>query len=217
MERSYGKSFARLWEILESYFYFYLYFKPFVKSPSLLSRRYKFVTRRWKDLSLFHYRVQHLPSWSPLAIFVIIFTPSTIFNKYVEIFLFYFVSFDDYKTIKAVEISCIKAFAYSEYIKIMLYRWKKKKFVPKREREAELSNFWICIAPKKRNIKWVKVQKKGSKCNYVAMVTDNLNWRLNAIKLSTLFLHLTFAVRIKLHLAARAAIVYDFSSLPKLL
>ena len=96
----------------------------------------------------------------------------------------------------------------------MLNRWKKKKFVPKREREAELSIFWICIAPKKRNIKWVKVQKKGSKCNSVAMVTDNLNWWLNAIKLSTLFLHLTFAVRIKLHLAARAAIVYDFSSLP---
>ena len=51
---------------------------------------------------------------------------------------------------KVIEISCIKAFAYSEYIKIMLYSWKKKKFVPKREREAELSNFWICIASKKK-------------------------------------------------------------------
>ena len=61
---------------------------------------------------------------------------------------------------------------------------------------------------------WVKIQKKGSKYNSVAMVTDNHNWRLSAIELSTLFLHLTFAVRIKLHLAARAAIVYDFSSLP---
>ena len=49
---------------------------------------------------------------------------------------------------------------------------------------------------------WVKIQKKGSKYNSVVMVTDNLNWRLSAIKL---------------HLAARAAIVYDFSSLPKLL
>ena len=47
----------------------------------------------------------------------------------------------------------------------------------------------------------VKIQKKVSKYNSVAMVTDNLNWRLSAIKLSTLFLHLTFAVRIKLHLA----------------
>ena len=31
----------------------------------------------------------------------------------------------------------------------MLHCWKKKKFVPKRERETELSNFWICIASKK--------------------------------------------------------------------
>ena len=63
-----------------------------------------------------------------------------------EIFLFQFVSFDAYKTIKAIEISCIKAFAYSEDIKRMLYCWKKKKFVPERERETELPNFWICIA-----------------------------------------------------------------------
>ena len=47
-----------------------------------------------------------------------------------EIFLFQFVSFDAYKTIKVIEISCIKAFAYSEDIKRMLYCWKKKKFVP---------------------------------------------------------------------------------------
>ena len=52
--------------------------------------------------------------------------------------------------VKAIKTSCIKAFAYSEYIKIMLNRWKKKKFVPKREREAESSIFWICIAPKKK-------------------------------------------------------------------
>ena len=32
----------------------------------------------------------------------------------------------------------------------MLYSWKKKKFVPKREREAELSNFWIRIVSKKK-------------------------------------------------------------------
>ena len=54
--------------------------------------------------------------------------------------------------------------------------------------------------------KCVKVQKKGSKYIYVSMVTDNLNWWLIAIKFSTLFLHLTFAVPIKLHLAARATI-----------
>ena len=49
--------------------------------------------------------------------------PSTIFYKNVEIFLFQFVSFDACKTIKAIEISCIKAFAYSEYIKRLLYCW----------------------------------------------------------------------------------------------
>ena len=73
------------------------------------------------------------------------------------------------------------------------------------------------LHPKNGTWTWGKVKKKGSKYNSVAMVTDNLNWWLIAIKLSTLFLHLTFAVRIKLHLAARAATVYDFSSLPKLL
>ena len=46
--------------------------------------------------------------------------PSTKFTNlipschYVEIFLFQFVSFDAYKTIKAIEFFCIKAFAYSE-------------------------------------------------------------------------------------------------------
>ena len=38
--------------------------------------------------------------------------------------------FDAYKTIKAIEIFCIKAFAYLEYIKRMLYCWKKEKFAP---------------------------------------------------------------------------------------
>ena len=60
------------------------------------------------------------------------------------------------------------------------------------------------LHPKNGTWTWGKVKKKGSKYNSVAMVTDNLNWWLSTIKLSTLFLHLTFAVRIKLHLAARA-------------
>ena len=86
--------------------------------------------------------------------------PWTIFYKYVEIFLFQFVSFDVSKTIRVIEISCIKAFAYSEYIKRMLHCWKKKKFVPKRERETELSNFWICIASKKRNTNMSQTTKE---------------------------------------------------------
>ena len=120
--------------------------------------------------------------------------------------------------LKAIEISCTKDFAYSEYIKRMLHYWKKKKFASKRERETESSNFWICITHlKKGKWKWVKARKTGSKYNFVAIVLDNLNWCLITIKLSTLFLHLTYAVRIKLHFAARAAVVYDFLSLPKLL
>ena len=62
---------------------------------------------------------------------------------------------------------------------------------------------------KKGTWKCVKVQQKGSKYNSLAIFTDNLNWWSIAIKLSTLFLHLTFAVRIKWYLAARTAIVYD--------
>ena len=56
----------------------------------------------------------------------------------------------------------------------MLYCWKKKKFVPKRERGTELSNFWICIASKKRNMNMSQTTKEGNKCNPFAMVTDNL-------------------------------------------
>ena len=67
----------------------------------------------------------------------------------------------------------------------------------------------------KGTLKWVKVQQKGSKHNSLAMVTDNLNWWSIAIKLSALFLHLTFAVRIKLYLAARTAIVYDNNRISK--
>ena len=190
--------------------------RPLVKSLFLLSLHYTFVTRRWKDLSLFHYWVQHFPTWSPLAIFVIIFTHIDNLLQVCGNFII-LASFDSYNTIKAIEIFCIKAFDYSEHIKGMLYCWKKRKFF-QNERGTELSNFWICILHQKNGTwTWVKIQKKGSKYNSVVMVTDNLDWRLSAIKLSTLFLHLTFAVRIKLHLAARAAIVYDFSSLPKLL
>ena len=134
--------------------------KPLWKTRLLLSRRYMFVTRRWKDLSLFHYRVQHLPSWSPLAIFVIIFTPMDNLLQVCGNFLILVCSFDASKTIKVIEISCIKAFAYSEYIKRMLHCWKKKKFVPKRERGTELSNFWICIASKKRNMNMSQTTKE---------------------------------------------------------
>ena len=42
----------------------------------------------------------------------------------------------------------------------MLNRWKKKKFVPKREREAELSIFWICIAQKKGTSNESKYKRK---------------------------------------------------------
>ena len=58
----------------------------------------------------------------------------------------------------------------------MLYCWKKKKFVPERERETELPNFWICIALKKTEYEHKKLQKKGIKYKHFAMVTDNLNW-----------------------------------------
>ena len=68
---------------------------------------------------------------------------------------------------------------------------------------------------KKGTWKWVKVQQKGSKYNSLAIFTDNLNWWSIAIKLSTLFLHLTFAVRIKLYIAARTAIVYDNNRISK--
>ena len=49
----------------------------------------------------------------------------------------------------SIEISCIEAFGYSEYMKRMFYCEKKEKFVTKRKRETELSNLWICITPKK--------------------------------------------------------------------
>ena len=57
--------------------------------------------------------------------------------------------FDAYKTIKAIEIFCIKAFAYSEYIKRMLYCWKKEKFAP----ETEIIKLLDRYAPKKKNAK----------------------------------------------------------------
>ena len=40
--------------------------RPLVKSLFLLSLHYTFVTRRWKDLSMFHYWIQQFPTWSPL-------------------------------------------------------------------------------------------------------------------------------------------------------
>ena len=76
----------------------------------------------------------------------------------------------------------------------------KRRNLLQKERETESSNFWICITHlKKGKWKWVKARKTGSKYNSVAIVLDNLNWCLITIKLSTLFLYLTFAVRIKLH------------------
>ena len=142
MERVYGKSFGSLWKILELYSYFLLLmlmkrlmnWRPLVKSLFLLSLHYTFVTRRWKDLSLFHYWVQHFPTWSPLAIFVIIFTHIDNLLQVCGNFII-LASFDSYNTIRAIEISCIKAFDYSEHIKGMLYCWKKRKFFPKWERD----------------------------------------------------------------------------------
>ena len=99
--------------------------RPLVKSLFLLSLHYTFVTRRWKDLSLFHYWVQHFPTWSPLAISVIIFTHIDNLLQVCGNFII-LASFDSYNTIKAIEISCIKAFDYSEHIKGMLYCWKKE-------------------------------------------------------------------------------------------
>ena len=101
------------------------------------------------------------------------------------------------------------------YFQRKVNKSEKKKFVRTRERDwiIKLLDMYYIIYT---DWKCVKVQKKGSKYIYVAMVTDNLNWWLIAIKFSTLFLHLTFAVPIKLHLAARATITsFDFSSLPK--
>ena len=46
-----------------------------------------------------------------------------------------------------LEISCIKAFAYSEYIRRMFYNWKKKKFV-KRE-GLNYQTFGYVLHPKK--------------------------------------------------------------------
>ena len=112
---------------------------------------YTFVTRRWKDLSLFHYWVQHFPTWSPLAISVIIFTHIDNLLQVSGNFIIW-ASFDSYNTIKAIEISCIKAFDYSEHIKGMLYCWKKGKFVPKWERYWIMKLLDMYIAPKKRNM-----------------------------------------------------------------
>ena len=158
MERVYGKSFGSLWKILELYSYFLLLmlmkrlmnWRPLVKSLFLLSLHYTFVTRRWKDLSLFHYWVQHFPTWFPLAIFVIIFTHIDNLLQVCRNFII-LASFDAYKTIKAIEISCRKAFAYSEHIKRKLYCWKKKKFVPKREGHWIIKLLELYCTKKKRN------------------------------------------------------------------
>ena len=142
MERVYGKSFGSLWKILELYSYFLLLMlikqvdelEPSCEKPvpSQLSIQVRDETMKTWDLPLFHYWVQHFPTWSPLANSVIIFTHiDNLLQVYGNFIIL--ASFDAYKTIKAIEISCRKAFAYSEHIKRKLYRWKKKKFVPKRE------------------------------------------------------------------------------------
>ena len=61
--------------------------------------------------------------WSPLAIFDIILTHIDNLLQVCGNFII-LASLAAYKTIKAIEISCIKAFAYSEYMKRMLYCWK---------------------------------------------------------------------------------------------
>ena len=68
-------------------------------------------------------------------------------------FLFYFLFFNAYETIKEFETCCEKPVAsqpslHVRYKTILLL--EKKKFVLKRERETELSNSWICIALKKK-------------------------------------------------------------------
>ena len=159
MERVYGKSFGSLWKILELYSYFLLLmlmkrlmnWRPLVKSLFLLSLHYTFVTRRWKDLSLFDYWVRHFPTWSPLAISVIIFTHIDNLLQVCGNFII-LASFDSYNTIKAIEIFCIKAFDYSEHIKGMLYCWKKRKFVSKWERDWIIKLLDMYTAPKKRNM-----------------------------------------------------------------
>ena len=157
MERVYGKSFGSLWKILELYSYFLLLmlmkrlmnWRPLVKNLFLLSLHYTFVTRRWKDLSLFHYWVQHFPTWSPLAISVIIFTHIDNLLQVCGNFII-LAPFDSYNTIKAIEISCIKAFYYSEHIEGMLYCWKKRKFVSKWERDWIIKLLDMYTAPKKK-------------------------------------------------------------------
>ena len=57
---------------------------------------------------------------TPLAISVIIFTHIDNLLQVCGNFII-LASLAAYKTIKAIEISCIKAFAYSEYMKRMLY------------------------------------------------------------------------------------------------
>ena len=47
----------------------------------------------------------------------------------------------------------------------------------------KLSNFWIGMHPKKRTRKLDKGQKKGSKYNSVAIVTDSFNWSFIALKI----------------------------------
>ena len=96
---------------------------------------------------------------------------------------------------------------------------KRRNLFQKKGGRLNYQTAWYVLHRKKKmekgTLKWVKVQQKGSKHNSLAMVTDNLNWWSIAIKLSTLFLHLTFAVRIKLYLAARTAIVYDNNRISK--
>ena len=57
---------------------------------------------------------------TPLAISVIIFTHIDNLLQVCGNFII-LASFDSYNTIKAIEISCIKAFYYSEHIEGMLY------------------------------------------------------------------------------------------------
>ena len=189
--------------------------RPLVKSLFLLSLHYTFVTRRWKDLSLFHYWVQHFPTWFPLAIFVIIFTHIDNLLQVCRNFII-LASFDAYKTIKAIEISCRKAFAYSELIKRKLYCWKKKKFVPKREGHWIIKLLELYCTKKTEQEHESKYKRKvanifccyGHRQSELVIERDKI---VNPIFTSD------FRGANQVHFAAIAAVVYYFSSLPKLL
>ena len=89
------------------------YEKPVPSQPSLHVR-----DETMKRCFITEYNIFQLDPLLPSLISYL--HTSTIFYKYVKIFII-LASLDAYKTIKAIEIPCIKAFAYSEYMKRMLY------------------------------------------------------------------------------------------------